>query len=174
MWTNALFAVQIHVCQLVVEPRNFAGCLIYVGHINLIACFFIINIFNTTFVTKNCTLLKITQKYIWQQNRGPHSWNLLDPSAASIMMTSSNGKIFRVSPLFGEFTGPRWIPRTQASDAELWWFLWSAPWINGWVNNGEAGDLRHHRAHYDVIVMITTTHISDSCSEPTTEWHLKA
>ena len=28
-------------------------------------------------------------------------------------------------------------------------------WINGWVNNREAGDLRRHRAHYDVIVMIT-------------------
>ena len=28
-------------------------------------------------------------------------------------------------------------------------------WINGWVNNGEATDLRHHRAHYDVIVMIS-------------------
>ena len=26
-------------------------------------------------------------------------------------------------------------------------------WINGWVNNGDAGDLRRHRAHYDVIVM---------------------
>ena len=26
-------------------------------------------------------------------------------------------------------------------------------WINGGVNNREAGDLRHHRAHYDVIVM---------------------
>ena len=26
-------------------------------------------------------------------------------------------------------------------------------WINGWVNNGQAGDLRRHRAHYDVIVM---------------------
>ena len=25
-------------------------------------------------------------------------------------------------------------------------------WINGWVNNREAGDLRRHRAHYDVIV----------------------
>ena len=25
-------------------------------------------------------------------------------------------------------------------------------WINGWVNNREVGDLRHHRAHYDVIV----------------------
>ena len=26
--------------------------------------------------------------------------------------------------------------------------------INGWVNNRKAGDLRRHRAHYDVIVMI--------------------
>ena len=25
-------------------------------------------------------------------------------------------------------------------------------WINGWVNNREAGDLRHH-GHYDVIIM---------------------
>ena len=28
-------------------------------------------------------------------------------------------------------------------------------WINGWVNNGEAGDLRRYRAHYDVTVMIS-------------------
>ena len=26
-------------------------------------------------------------------------------------------------------------------------------WINGWINNREAGDLRRHRAHYDVTVM---------------------
>ena len=25
--------------------------------------------------------------------------------------------------------------------------------INGWVNNGDAGDLRRHRAHYDVTIM---------------------
>ena len=27
-------------------------------------------------------------------------------------------------------------------------------WINGWVNNREAGDLRRYRVHYDVTVMI--------------------
>ena len=32
-------------------------------------------------------------------------------------------------------------------------FLWFAPWINGWINNREAGDLRRHRAHYDNIVI---------------------
>ena len=26
-------------------------------------------------------------------------------------------------------------------------------WINRWVNNRKAGDLRHHRGHYDVIAM---------------------
>ena len=26
-------------------------------------------------------------------------------------------------------------------------------WINGYLNNRKAGDLRHHRPHYDVIVM---------------------
>ena len=26
-------------------------------------------------------------------------------------------------------------------------------WINGWINNREAGDLTRYRAHYDVIVM---------------------
>ena len=53
------------------------------------------------------------------------------------MMTSSNGNFLR----------------TKVSDVELWCFLWSAAWIKGWVNNREAGDLRHHKAHYDMIVM---------------------
>ena len=29
-------------------------------------------------------------------------------------------------------------------------------WINGWVNNREAGNWRRHRAHYDVIVIQLT------------------
>ena len=36
-------------------------------------------------------------------------------------------------------------------------------WINGWVNNREAGDLRRYRAHYGVIVMrqcIGTSYLS--------------
>ena len=40
------------------------------------------------------------------------------------MMKSSNGKIFHVTGhLYGEFTGHQWIPRTKASNAELWRFL---------------------------------------------------
>ena len=30
-------------------------------------------------------------------------------------------------------------------------------WINSWVNNGEADDLRPHRAHHDVAVMKVST-----------------
>ena len=61
----------------------------------------------------------------------------------TVMMTSSNGHIFRVTDhLCGEFTGDRWIPRTKASDAELLFFSLICALINSWVNNDEAGDLR--------------------------------
>ena len=76
-------------------------------------------------------------------------------SGLNVMMTSSNGNIFRVTgPFWGESTGYRWIHLTKASDAELWCFLWSA---NGWANNRDAGDLRRHRVHYDVTVMVLTS-----------------
>ena len=32
-------------------------------------------------------------------------------------------------------------------------FSLTCAWTNGWVNNQEAGDLRHHCTHYDVTVM---------------------
>ena len=42
------------------------------------------------------------------------------------MMTSSNRIFFRVTgPLWGEFTGHRWIPLAKTSNAELSRFLWS-------------------------------------------------
>ena len=44
------------------------------------------------------------------------------------MITSWNGSIFRVTgPLCREFTGHRWISLTKVSNAEIWYFLWSAP-----------------------------------------------
>ena len=33
-------------------------------------------------------------------------------------------------------------------------FLCSAPWINGWLNNHEACDLKRHRTNYDVTVVL--------------------
>ena len=55
----------------------------------------------------------------------------------------------------GEFTGDRWIPLTKDSDAELWCFIWSAPWKNGWVNNREAGD-------WNSIALIMTSLLCDA------------
>ena len=73
---------------------------------------------------------------------------------AGHMMTSSNGNISRVTDhLCGEFTGPRWIPPHKGQWRGALMFSLIYVWINGWVNNPEAGDLRRCRAHYDVIVM---------------------
>ena len=72
------------------------------------------------------------------------------------MMTSSNGNIFRVTgPLFGEFTGHRWIPLTKASDVLMLSLICAS--TNGWVYNRDASDSIRHRAHYDVTVMIIFT-----------------
>ena len=38
-------------------------------------------------------------------------------------------------------------------------------WINDWVNNREAGDLRRFRAHYDVILMKKEQHVSRKVAE---------
>ena len=51
------------------------------------------------------------------------------------------------SPVTGEFPAQR--PVTRSFD-----IFFDLTWINGWVNIGEAGDLRRHRAHYDVNVMM--------------------
>ena len=50
------------------------------------------------------------------------------------------------SPVTGEFPAKR--PVTRSFD-----FFSDLRWINGLINNHEAGDVRRHRAHYDVNVM---------------------
>ena len=60
--------------------------------------------------------------------RSQASVNWYSKFTCQSMMTSLNGNIFSVTGhLCGEFTGPRWIPHTKASDAELWCVLLSAP-----------------------------------------------
>ena len=48
----------------------------------------------------------------------------------------------------------RWILHTKASLM----FSLICVWINGWVNNREAGDLRRHHGHYDDNVMMRSAH----------------
>ena len=75
-------------------------------------------------------------------------------------MTSSNGNIFRVT---GHYAGnsPHRSPGNSPHKGQ--WrgalmfslIMLICVWINDWVNNREAGDLRRHHAHYDVTVMDT-------------------
>ena len=44
-------------------------------------------------------------------------------------------------------------------------------WINGWVNNREAGDLRRHSAHYDVRVMRMCGSGSERKRTPFQPWY---
>ena len=71
------------------------------------------------------------------------------------MMTSSNGIIF---PRYWPFVRGIHRPPVNSPHKGQWrgalMFFLICAWINGWVNNREAGDLKRHRAHYDVIVMI--------------------
>ena len=84
---------------------------------------------------------------LWYPLRSPWSTR---PDLDWFMMTSSNGNIFRVTGhLCGEFTGDR--HKGQWRVALM--FSLICVWINGWVNNHEAGDLRPYHAHYDVTVM---------------------
>ena len=72
------------------------------------------------------------------------SWwrNQMEPFSALLALRAGN------SPVTGEF------PAKGQWRGALIFFLFCA-WINGWVNNREAGDLRRHwYAHYDVTVMI--------------------
>ena len=72
-----------------------------------------------------------------------------------IRMTSSNVTFSalldfcaRNSPVTGEFPAQRPVWRGALM------FSLICAWINGWVNNGETGDLRNNRAHYDVTVLL--------------------
>ena len=104
------------------------------------------------------------------------------------MMTSSNGNIFRVTglcdenpPVTGGFPPPP--PPKKASKAKLWCFLWSALEQTAEQKNRDAGDLRHHRAHFDVTVMnalrsvfsvnFSFTHVNDSTNMHSSYFHSK-
>ena len=77
---------------------------------------------------------------LWQ--RGVATWRRHQMETFSVLLALCAGK----SLFTGEFPSQR--PVTRSFD-----FSFICAWLNGWVNNLEAGDLRRHRAHYDVIVM---------------------
>ena len=71
-----------------------------------------------------------------------------------IAMSSSNWSIFRWPFVRGTHRSPVNSPRKGQWRGALMFSL-IRTWTNSWVNNGDAGDLRRHRAHCDVSVMVS-------------------
>ena len=65
------------------------------------------------------------------------------------MMTSSNGNIYHVTGTATPVNSPR---KSQWRGALVFYLL--SAWTNGWVNNRDGDDLKRHRAHYGVTVMV--------------------
>ena len=79
------------------------------------------------------------------------------------MMTSSNGTIFRVTgPLYGKFTGPGEFPAQRPVTRSFDVFCDLHP-NNRLSKNGEAGDLRRHRVHHHVTVMMQRLELIPTC-----------
>ena len=78
------------------------------------------------------------------------------------MMTSSNGNVFRVTgPLCGEFTGPRRISHTKASDdLRLNKRLSKQPW--GWWFEMPSCSLWRHRNNLSYPLKATSITSSDN------------
>ena len=76
-----------------------------------------------------------------------HSWwrHQMETFSALLALCAGN------SPVPGEFPAQRPVTRSLI-------FSLICARINGWVDNGEDGDLRCYRAHYDVIVMLVLLH----------------
>ena len=80
-------------------------------------------------------------------------------------------KIRVTGHLCGEFTGHRWIPRTKASDAELWCFLWSGldrykrlskEWWDWWFEMSSRQLWRHcNELSIDIAIQISFRHVAE-------------
>ena len=90
---------------------------------------------------------------------------MLNTEASFVMMTSLNGNIFRVTgplPVRGIHRWPLNSPRKGQWRGALIFSLINAL-KSGWANNRDAGDLRRHRAHDDVIAMNKDLTLSPAC-----------
>ena len=90
----------------------------------------------------NVVLGLLTKIITRMYNRNIQTWwrHQMKTFSASPALYTGN------SPATGEFPAQR--PVTQSFGVFL-----ICSWLNAWVNNGEAGHLRRHRAHHDVTVM---------------------
>ena len=94
----------------------------------------------------------------WPFMCGVHRWQVDSlnewPVTRKVMMTSSQGSIF---PRHWSFVRGLHRPPVNSLHRGQWRgalvFSLICAWTKVWVNNGDAGDFRRHRAHYDVTGM---------------------
>ena len=109
----------------------------------------------TPFVPKNC-LYSMDNFYIGQLNLTPMpiiDWFVIDHQYFQDDVIK-----WKHFPCYWPFVW--WIHQSPVNSphkgqwrgALMFSFIYA--WIYSWVNNSEAGDLRRHRVHYDVIVML--------------------
>ena len=127
--------------------------------------------FKTIFMIKNCILMKICIEICLQgsdwQSAIIGSDNDLVPNRRQAIICISGGLVYwclhddvikwkhfpRNWPFVREIhRSPVNFPHKGQWRGALMFSLIYA-WINDWVNNREAGDLRRQHGHYDVIVM---------------------
>ena len=109
----------------------------------------------TDFFTVLCTKLDRfcsvnLSRLLWYKYNVPLEWKFLwsvyiiIAISMRLMMTSSNGNIFRVTrPLWGASTPHKGQGRGGSMFSSI------CTWTNDWANNLNAGDLRHHLSHHD-------------------------
>ena len=81
--------------------------------------------------------------HIWSWSWWRHQ---METFSALLALCAGNSPVPVNSPHKGQWRG-----------ALMFSLIWA--WINNWVNNREAGDLRRYRGHYDVSVMIMACYL---------------
>ena len=79
---------------------------------------------------------------LWIRVIGTHTWWRHQRETFSALLAICAGN----SPVTGEFPSQR----PMAESVDVFFFTWT----NGWVNNQECDNMRHHCIHYDVTVII--------------------
>ena len=92
--------------------------------------------------------------YVWVRQTDMTIWGMLCQKRELMAWWRHQLETFpRYWPFVRGIHRTRWIPTHKGQWHGGLIFSLICAWINSWVNNREAGDLRCHRAHYDVIVM---------------------
>ena len=134
-----------------IKPRYMALSNIYIGSENSLewGSWDFVDVLNILQEWPNCVIVAQHTKPSWEyigktfdRLRLVVTWwrHQMETFSALLALCTGNSPVPVISPHKGQ--------RREALG-----FCLICAWTDGWVNNRDAGDLRHYRAHYDVTVM---------------------